>query len=868
MPDQIPLIDPSGAVVGVEPENLDRFLGQGYRPLTIEEQTSVGGEQAEAARYNSPEHTIQAFGQGINRGLSFGLSDLLVDGEEASKLRKYHGLASGLGEATGAISGGLAGASGARAASLVAPSALSARAAQTVARRVAGQEVGRGAAQRIVGGAVEAAVDGGLYGAGQAVSAAALGDDPLTVERLAASIGTGALFGGAIGGGLGAVGAASSAIRKKLVAKANPLLNPRSRGSKELGEHIGSRAKEIDALVDAELQNARNRIAGDLAEADGWGGRPAQDALQADAAQAAQAARRAGNDAVQDGISTNVGRKRPGAAAAPEAPIPPARPATVAARPPRGLAAFAADAAATQKDELPAGLVAGLKDTQVGGLGLKDTNLDVLPLGRQVGDEAKAAKAAAKAGAGDTLPGVPSGMATPGEGWLEYAIRQADAQMAGVKAEIKAARSELRKRFGDDLKIDMAALVRKRPADVFKSVEAWDRYGKALAEIDKIAGSDLAARLSDLAPISSKAGPDLARALEQVGKLDRRGIADALKLDVDRLPAATSGIGDLMLRTYTMARFAEDFGAKAAVKVAESKTDTGLLAGALGAGGALFGGVSGAAAAAALWALGNPNRSLLRLATAAGKIAVKFAEHIDNFVQRVTTGKAPRVANLSVQAVLSSVRFSEEKEDTSVAVPVRRMRELQQLLTNPGRLDAYVDDQLSALRAHNLDLGFGVADAIKMRIRFYGEKMPHLPPPDVFTGFQEEPSEAELSDWSKYVAAGEHPEILLQELRDGDLTPETVETLQAVYPALYGEMQSKLAEAIPNLRAKLQYADKLNLSLLYDLPVEETATDDMFFSLQEMHQLRTEEEQQQTAKPMRGTPKPYAPSKGQLLMDR
>jgi hypothetical protein len=854
MPEQIPLIDPSGAVVGVEPENLERFLGQGYRPLTIEEQTAVGDEQAEAQLYNSPEHTIQAFGQGVNRGLSFGLSDLLVDGEEASKLRKHHGFASGLGEVTGAVSGGLAGASGRAGAGLLgrtvlrAPSALSARAAQSVARRVAGGELGRTAGQKIVGGAVEAAVDGGFYGAGQAISEAALGNDPLTVDRLTASIGMNALFGGGIGGGLGAVGAASGAIRKKLAAKANPLLNPRSSGSKELGEHIGRVAREADKGVDDALRLAQERLRNE------------------------RAAQLIETHATTGPVGINAG-------AAP-------RPAG------RGLARFAAEA--QSGPIIPPGasqeVIGGFPEVVSGdpvefwrGVAAKEaveeTSAEVVGtavVGRNKFKNAKRTQAGVQPGW--RTPEAPEqvfdeAVVQPGFSAAD-ALAAADAStrqdLGALRKQIASARRGLVERFGSDFKVDMAALTRKSPAQAFKSIDAWDTYAKALRDVDKAAGTQLSSHLDDiLGGLIKRSEPELAGALEKIGKLDRRGVADALKLDVSKLPAASSPAADLLLRAYSVGRFAEDFGAKAAVKVASSKVGgSGLLGGAMGATGALFGGVPGAAAAAALFVMGNPNRSLMRLATMAGKIAVRFAEGIDNFVQRATSRKSQRIANLTVQGILSSVRFSEEKEDTSVAVPVRRMRELQQLLANPGRLDAYVDDQLTALRAHNLDLGFSVADSIKARIRFYGSKMPSLPPPDVFTGWQEEPSEAELHDWSKYVAAGEHPEIILQELRDGDLTPETVETLQVVYPALFGEMQSKLAQAIPQLRNKLEYADKLNLSLLYDVPVEQTATDDMFFALQEMHALRQEEEQKQAAKPMAGTPKPHAPTKAQLLTDR
>lgn len=914
MPDKVTLLDPNGQPFAADPADVPDYLRQGFRPLDEVSQGRIHTEQAKETLYNSPEHTIKAFGQGINRGLTFGLSDLLVgDKEEANAVREQHGWASGIGETVGAVAGGLAGL-GERAVAL--PASLSARAARAAAAKVAGAEASRGAAQKIVGGAIEAAVDGGLYGGGQAVSDAVLGDDPLTIDRLAASIGTGALMGGAIGGGLGAVSAASGAIRKRLAAKANPLLNPRSAGSKELSEHIGRVAKDVDGQVDDALNRARIRRAADIAEEMNFG-----------------AAGPAAKNVAQDNIATNAGRKSPGAAPAaaeeatavgkrrqavmgdaagvdraaetvPSATVAQATDDTLGSAGPNGTAAYRRPAAEpnvtkplkrepgglaalkkevddleadTIRNALPEGAAQGAINpadkvaTQVdnaAGLKADRTLRDDAPLGALAGAEAKAAEAEAKAArSAETVATAPKDGPLPGEDWFGYAHRRAEMEVAEVRAELKAARRELRGRFGDDFRVDMAQLVRKRPRDAFKAIDAWDRYAKAVAAVDKHAGTDLAEQLRNIGNLRSITTEETFQAANRIAGMDRAGIADALKMDASALPKATSDAADMLLKAYAVARFAEDFGAKAAVRAAEAKVG-GAAAGAMGAAGALAGGLPGAAAAAVMWALGRPQASMMRLATQAGRVASKVYAGIDAIVQRATGRTARRIVNMSAQSVLAEVRFSSDKEDTSVPVPVRRLRELQHLAANPGQLDQYLDDQLAALRAHNLDVGFEVANSIRQRLSLYIQKMPQLPPEDPFTGFQEVPSDAELEDWSKYVAAGEDPTRLLAELQSGDLTPETVEAVQAVYPALFGEMQQKLAEAIPDLRQKLDYADRLNLSLMFDMPVEQTATDDMFFSMQEMYSVQEEEQAQQSAKPMGGTPKPHAPTKGQLLSDR
>ena len=95
-----------------------------------------------------------------------------------------------------------------------------------LAERGAAKLVGEGAAslggrvvQRAIPMAARGAVEGGVMGAGQAVSEAALGDHELTAERLAASVGKNALLGGILGGGIGVASELTSSAFKGAASK-------------------------------------------------------------------------------------------------------------------------------------------------------------------------------------------------------------------------------------------------------------------------------------------------------------------------------------------------------------------------------------------------------------------------------------------------------------------------------------------------------------------------------------------------------------------------------------------------------------------------------------------------------------------------
>lgn len=90
-------------------------------------------------------------------------------------------------------------------------SLLGSAAEGTAARRILGRTAGMGA-----GGAVE----GGVYGLGTAVRDAALNDTELTAEKLLSAAGEGALFGGVLSGGLGALtSTGSEGVRRLLSGK-------------------------------------------------------------------------------------------------------------------------------------------------------------------------------------------------------------------------------------------------------------------------------------------------------------------------------------------------------------------------------------------------------------------------------------------------------------------------------------------------------------------------------------------------------------------------------------------------------------------------------------------------------------------------
>lgn len=111
--------------------------------------------------------------------------------------------------------------------------------------------------QKVVGGVAV----GSLYGAGNAVSDAALGDTQLTAEKLASSIGLGALLGG-LGGGVG--GAIEEGAAKVLPKLATVIKGGQSTLD-DVADHatlkaFRNTAKELRKYSDADIEDAVNVV--------------------------------------------------------------------------------------------------------------------------------------------------------------------------------------------------------------------------------------------------------------------------------------------------------------------------------------------------------------------------------------------------------------------------------------------------------------------------------------------------------------------------------------------------------------------------------------------------------------------------------
>jgi len=216
MPDGefVNVITPEGTVGHVPAAQVGQ-LGAGYRVATP---TEIGEAKLEE-EYGGLGHQAAAFGAGAASGLTFGLSNVaLAQSEDVRRALQAYRQVHGGTLLAGEVTGGLLGLAGTGGTGLIARG-ISAPTRLVTGIAGAGERLAArapGLAGRVLAPAVGGAVEAGVETLGHAIGESYVQNQPLTAEKLAAAAGTGALWGGGIGGGLGLGGAALGRIGQGL----------------------------------------------------------------------------------------------------------------------------------------------------------------------------------------------------------------------------------------------------------------------------------------------------------------------------------------------------------------------------------------------------------------------------------------------------------------------------------------------------------------------------------------------------------------------------------------------------------------------------------------------------------------------------
>jgi len=799
---------------------------------------------------------LQAGALGVGRGLTLGALDpvlgtLGANMENIAALRKAHPGTSLFGEVGGALlpailtGGATAEVSGAELAAGVARTAATAREAASLAR-VAGtikrdvgvatkalrmmpsakvaQLSGRIAQEsRILAGGVE----GAIYSAAEGGTELYLGDDPVTAERATSVLSSRALFGFGAGSLVGALGTAAD----KALARARSRMLQRAESQAPGREGVTTIADDLADLrvasEEADLQAITHKASPSGGELPKWEIDKRRAMIKKEFKQTHEAAE-ANFKTVQDRIDREIRESQRAVVDATEANKAAIDAAARAKKDVQGIEARIKDA---KKRKATASTMRGLEreralaerrleEAQIAKIDatkkLADAQTEKSRLALSSAEELKAAKrvqADEYRRASETRQFAKDKLKIENEGPGPWAKMDQARELQDVNVAIGKVRDEM------IAKLRNRAGIIENPRRIKDLLQTQEQQLVALEQRAEIIGSRLGVEGDTRGMKAMEALPGL---LEKNRALQAR-------IDL-QLSAAKPSLGQDMVTQMTQnVAFTTGLGAATAIGAPMPLALVG--AGALGR-----------------WA---GKLASGRLAKAGEEAATRMAGAVDRLLG-VTAAAAPR-APMVASKVLSAVAFgpTEEKKrryrgsssERLVAAYRDREREIRaQTRSVNGALKMTAEARmelgrtLMPIAAVSPRLAYLMEQNAAERIEYLASKLgkrPDLPGASVMQEYWR-PSKMEIRSFARAVAAVEDPVSVLERAAAGAITPEDGEALQRVYPNLLSEVQQRIVETLPALRKKLDYKQRLSLSILTGVPVDPALDPRILKRLQDM----------------------------------
>jgi hypothetical protein len=746
-------------------------------------------------------------------GFAKGTPDLAEQAKaEFSTARKeqqeYHPIATGVGEVGGAI---------ALTAALPGVGIVGKAKTATEGANLLTRIAARTAAHAVVGG-----LEGAQYGVAKAISDDAIEDHALTAEHILAEVGPNALWGGALGGGLGALGSVASETLRAYRAPRQALVDALERGAGSNedmaavagraidappAEGLGAKVKEYAAKISAAasgkdpeaILNVWNNR-GEIAEAEAVRDQAIRDvrthgdsiltaskdveevwkrgmkrsfmASQLEGVDAAEAANRARalSDHVIERLNGMIdeGGRYGGKSAV-----------TNTLEVAHGLS-HRLDEAIKAGD---VGEMYGLTDDLKKAIGKPTSKAARLIPGAQA-DELMAMQVSERQQAWkDMYSTLQVGLEDEGT-WKEMGATQKRVNRA------YSALIDARQRFNSSLVTDIG----RDPSDPWSRAQGIDPakvggYVRGLINPEKdlthkavreyLAGSQ---ELSQAFKESFDLPPDKVRAVDQ--------IASSAKAFSDSLATAEKSLV-LTNQFEELRRVASGNSMTAAATI-------GGLAHGIG------GGVVGLALGKVAKAFSHPADSIMQLAR-----IEQMARNSDSRIVRALRG-------LSGEAKRSA--------GVDASTYARKSGQVAKLAANPQLVTDRITTNLGEMKRTAPKL----ADSLTMTgvagLAFLRSKLPPVPAGDMLNPNAKptSPPRAQQEAWLRYYEAVKDPLSVVEDLKNRRLSVEGIETLKTVYPNLYARVQAKTMDEMASGRMRdLDSQQRMGLGILLDLPLPE-----------------------------------------------
>lgn len=804
--------------------NIEAFGGEAISPeraLYLEEQSKYGGTGAAAL----------ATAAGAARGLSFGLSDVILKGmglsEEAAKLQAHQPTMSTVGEVGGAIGGAFLG-----------PGAIVAKGAQAATKGIV-SGLGRAAAKE--------AAEGALYGVGQTISEQALGTNDSVAESLVANVGMGAILGG--GFGMAAHGASEGA--QAMSRQVKKFLKGEGAVNKWLGKadefftgEAGKVASDLEELkklseiegvpltpgmlsespiirgIESHLEQAPTTFGGYVRE----GTQPTYKAMQKQTAKIVEEASKDTLENVGDEIkSTLISRVHqlhdPASAAYKE------------------IAEHTKNIEVTP--DMRASLVKkldewGFANTNIGTEGRQAVEFAIKNFSQDIYMPIDKIKDIAS-----DLGGM-AAKADPKQKIKINILKDKVDQFYERQIRRSAIENAMSKPDGEEI-------ARQLIGDIKGAKKGWREFREFMDEVGSEAGlgkrkiksiGDFLDRIEsiDNAKLSSNLfNKKSIKSLKFVNENFPEIFDKLRRIEIAKMSAAADAVdpmGNTITDILKLKKYTEKYSPEALEMILgkdKIKSIDNLeklrqkMPKKLGPSGTPEGLRYFNLLKPAMWA----NDAAAYAIYSGGKIAMDVGDkqtkvlssRLKNFV---TQAKKP-IVGASTVAITAGTRDYEQ-----------RLKDIEETALDPQKYIDKIIENTAGLSNIDPDLQTSISNTALQAVNFLQDKAPKNPFAGsmVISPLKWKPSDAELSKFNRYLKAIDDPFSVLDDLDQGMLTPESVEALKAVYPNLYSKMSQMAVEAVGEHQDGLPFVKQLQLSMLLGMPVSSAQDQNFVMRLQ------------------------------------
>lgn len=846
-----------GDVVRVAPEELEAAQAQGY---SVVDQPTVA-EAVKREDNSGLGSMIAAGAAGVARGLTLGGSDVIAGalgaGEKLEALKRYNPISSIGGEVVGNIAGlGLA---------------TPVRGAVAAGEAVGGV-VAKGVGKGILSATAQATTEGAIFGAGQAVSEAALGDkyDKLG-ELLASEIGLGAMMGGGAGLALSLASRGAHAMTGSLRrGVADAAAAPTAESIENLARGtFGSSSPEVGAAVAEQLSKPSlpERLLGWAAGA--FKG-PEEKAIIARAMSPEVRYRMVNHDRILTDAATDLTKnladahKTMGLTA--ERFMGKMKRAEIRAAVTDANKAAAMDLAQQSVASMRAGLSRAadpMSGLSLEGLKFKALNDQLTRLEKMVAEHqaqlgwssnqphlkipvdedklvdifmgldemkrslGKRAASFAKKG-GDDLHGL-SVQQRATRDWTIQEYKNLRSQLEhDVWGEAAKKQAAINKPWSALIDSEMRAGEHSFRAGFTKSPVTGE-FGATSAVVD---GDKVMRWLKSIGP-DAASSEKLASVRQWLDNTESFVAASREHLD---LPPAVRAKAEQFQEMADKLRASIDYAAKVGVDGAQYQALTGTSAGASmtkGLVGYALGGAPGAAVAGVLDAVTNPKRLISTLAAVdqiTGRGTKRMTQALQSIGEKAVT--APKRSIAGAVAAQFGLKGGEDRnQEREFNRRTQTLEELASIPRAPAQLAAAAFSDIAGAAP---SVTAAAAVSLERQVNYLQSVLPKLGMRNPFTA-RPSASKSEKQQFNARARAAEDPAALLERIVSGKATIWDIEATAAVAPATFGDMQSSVLHLVADMAGEgktLPYQERIRLDMALGLNMEPMAMPEMIADMQ------------------------------------